>query len=690
MTSPLSIQYKFLTFIVLLVWSNLSIGQAKLEAINLEAPTKEECMYLDSLISNDQSLSPSQRKKYIRTLAEFLPEYENYHLGLYYQDTLIALLQADKEFKKLADAYSEKSMIHDHLGQYPEALNASQKALATYEQTDNQAGIASSYNDIGVIHYYRGEDSLSRVYLNKSGKIYETLKDTSGLAIYFNNLANVYFEMGEGEKALNLYKKGYEFDIAMKNEEGQVISLCNIGESYTYLKQYSKAEGVLLQALALAQRVDDAWTMTVPLMSLGELYQQTNDYPKANSVLRRCLKICHEISALPEEAKTSKILYELAESNGKTSDALFFLKKLKEIEDSIFNKDSERIIEEMEKQYQVNDKLKEIELLNKESKIKTLEYQQDIEKEKSNQKILIFGLIGIAIILVLALTAFISKRKANNKLLAKNEIITSKNEELSLAYDEIELKNNEIIDSIRYAKRIQSALLPAKDKLNSHLGNHFIFYLPKDVVAGDFYWMEKMGEKLLFAVADCTGHGVPGAMVSVVCNNGLNRSVREHKLTDPAQILEKTRSIVLEEFEKSEEIVNDGMDIALCCLEGQTLYYAGAHTPLWLIRRGTHHVEEIKADKQPVGKFEKAGPFTSHKIELNQGDHIYLSSDGYADQFGGERGKKMKTTNFKKLLLSLNEMDMKEKETHLKKAFEEWRGDLEQIDDVCVMGIQIN
>jgi serine phosphatase RsbU (regulator of sigma subunit) len=689
MTRRLAIQYKFLSFLTFILCNLISTGQSKIESIDFEQPSKKDCIYLDSLLSNDKSLNSADKKKYITTLARFFPEHENYHLGLYYQDTLISLLKTENDIKKLADAYTDKSMIHDLLGQYPEALIASQKALETYKLINDQSGIASSYNDIGVIHYYRGEDSLSKVYLNQSGEIYKKLNDTSGLAIYFNNLANVYFEIGEGEKALDLYKKGYTFDIAMENEEGQVISLCNIGESYTYLKQYDKAENVLLQALALAQRVNDSWTLTVPLMSLGELYQQTNEYPKANSVLRRCLKICHDISALPEEAKTSKILYELAKSNGKTSDALFFLEKLKEIEDSIFNKDSERIIEEMEKQYQVNDKLKEIELLNKESKIKTLEYQQDIEKEKSNQKILIFGLIGIALILVLAITAFILKRNANNKLLIKNEIITSKNEELSVAYDEIELKNNEILDSIRYAKRIQSAILPGNEKLSSNLGDHFVLYMPKDVVAGDFYWLEKMEDKILFAVADCTGHGVPGAMVSVVCNNGLNRSVREHKLTDPGQILEKTRSIVLEEFEKSKEKVNDGMDIALCCLDGRTLYYAGAHTPLWIVRNGSYHIEEIKADKQPVGKFEKSTPFKTHKIELNAGDQIYLSSDGYADQFGGEKGKKLKTTNFKKLLLSLNEVEMNEKGSQLKKSFEEWRGDLEQIDDVCVLGLKI-
>jgi serine phosphatase RsbU (regulator of sigma subunit) len=219
------------------------------------------------------------------------------------------------------------------------------------------------------------------------------------------------------------------------------------------------------------------------------------------------------------------------------------------------------------------------------------------------------------------------------------------------------------------------------------LEESFILYKPKDIVAGDFYWMEHRDNKVLFAAADCTGHGVPGAMVSVVCNNALNRSVREHGLTDPGKILDKTREIVIQEFEKSDEEVKDGMDIALCSLQGNTLAYAGANNPLWIVRNG--EIIETKADKQPIGKFRAATPFTTHTIELEKGDTIYLFSDGYADQFGGEKGKKMKTVNFKKSLLSLQDKSMTEQKELINIAFEDWRGSLEQIDDVCVIGVRI-
>ncbi|MBL4594128.1 MAG: serine/threonine-protein phosphatase, partial [Flavobacteriales bacterium] len=209
----------------------------------------------------------------------------------------------------------------------------------------------------------------------------------------------------------------------------------------------------------------------------------------------------------------------------------------------------------------------------------------------------------------------------------------------------------------------------------------------KDIVAGDFYWIEQKEGEVLFAAADCTGHGVPGAMVSVVCNNALNRSVREHGLTDPGLILDKTREIVVQEFEKSDEDVNDGMDIALCSLEGNTLKYAGAHNPLWIIRGG--EIIETKANKQPIGQFDNSLQYTTHSFELQKGDSIYIFSDGYVDQFGGEKGKKFKTRAFRELLLSIQESSMDEQKIIIDDAFETWKGDLEQIDDVCVIGIRI-
>jgi len=243
------------------------------------------------------------------------------------------------------------------------------------------------------------------------------------------------------------------------------------------------------------------------------------------------------------------------------------------------------------------------------------------------------------------------------------------------------------MDSITYAKRIQSAILPPAKLVKEYLQDSFILYKPKDVVAGDFYWMEHRDGKVLFAAADCTGHGVPGAMVSVICNNALNRSVREHGLTKPGEILDKSREIVIQEFDKSDEDVRDGMDIALCSLDGNKVEYAGANNPLWLIRKG--ELIELKGDKQPIGKYAKEEPFNTYELDLEAGDTLYIFSDGYADQFGGTKGKKLKTANFKRLLVSIQDKPMKEQKEFIDTSFEEWRGDLEQIDDVCVIGVRI-
>jgi serine phosphatase RsbU (regulator of sigma subunit) len=249
------------------------------------------------------------------------------------------------------------------------------------------------------------------------------------------------------------------------------------------------------------------------------------------------------------------------------------------------------------------------------------------------------------------------------------------------------MAHQEIKDSITYAKRIQNAILPPIKVVKEYLQESFILYQPKDVVAGDFYWLEHKNNKVLFAAADCTGHGVPGAMVSVICNNALNRSVREHGLTDPGQILDKSREIVVAEFEKSEEEVKDGMDIAICSLEGNKLKYAGAHNPLWIIRNGA--IIETKANKQPIGQFDNPEPYTTHSFDLEPGDAIYIFSDGYVDQFGGEKGKKFKSRAFRELLLSIQDKAMEEQKTIIDETFNSWKGDLEQIDDVCIIGVKI-
>ncbi len=255
----------------------------------------------------------------------------------------------------------------------------------------------------------------------------------------------------------------------------------------------------------------------------------------------------------------------------------------------------------------------------------------------------------------------------------------------------VEKKSQQITDSIMYAKRLQEAILPPKKEVLHHLNQSFILYLPKHIVSGDFYWMHVHEDQLLIAAVDCTGHGVPGAMVSVVGANGLNRCVNEFGLLKPSDILDKLRELVIETFEKSDDDVKDGMDIALCNINLKTnkVQYAGAHNPLWILREKAQDVETIKASKQPIGKFVAPHPFENHEIELKKGDRMYLFSDGFSDQFGGAKQKKFGSRRMREFLLSLKGTGMIDQEEIILDTFNDWKGANAQIDDVCLIGIEV-
>lgn len=296
--------------------------------------------------------------------------------------------------------------------------------------------------------------------------------------------------------------------------------------------------------------------------------------------------------------------------------------------------------------------------------------ETDILSEVNRTKRVIIG--GFLVILIL--TAFVlysygQSKKMNLLLSEKNNVIYRQN-------SVIQEKSKEIVDSINYAKRIQTAMLPQDHEIKKKLPDSFIVYKPKDIVAGDFYWLEEKNDPILIATADCTGHGVLGALVSIVCKNGLSRSVREHNEVDPGRILNTTREIVLQEFEKSTEKVTDGMDIALCALKKNQLRFAGTNNPLWIIRKGEGTIEEYKACKQPIGKFDHSTDFETHDIIINKDDLFYIFSDGFADQFGGEKGKKFKAKNFKNLLLSICHEEMQVQKNIIDRTFEEWKKDL--------------
>ncbi len=300
------------------------------------------------------------------------------------------------------------------------------------------------------------------------------------------------------------------------------------------------------------------------------------------------------------------------------------------------------------------------------------------------------GMLGVIIVSFLMIWYFRNiNDEYENIIIEKNENLINSNDKINQQKLKLEIKNKEVIDSINYASRIQHAILPPDNKISAHLEKNFILYLPKDIVAGDFYWLEKDDNLLHFAVADCTGHGVPGAMVSVVCHNALNRSVREFNFANPAEILNKTRELVIETFDQGNENVNDGMDIALCTLDlnKKILQFSGANNPLLIIRK--KELIEFKGDRQPIGIFSNSKQFTNHEIELKSNDSIYIFTDGFQDQFGGINGKKLKLKGLKEILLSNSNKSMRHQKSRIEDAFKLWKSDLEQIDDVCIMGFRV-
>jgi serine phosphatase RsbU (regulator of sigma subunit) len=285
------------------------------------------------------------------------------------------------------------------------------------------------------------------------------------------------------------------------------------------------------------------------------------------------------------------------------------------------------------------------------------------------------------------------------KLWTQSTAIHKEKERINELRIEIEKKHSEIIDSVNYAKRIQEAILPERKEIISHLSNSFILFKPRDIVSGDFYWFSQKDGKSIIAAIDCTGHGVPGAFMSMIGNTLLNQIVNERGVTDPGQILNNLNVEISRSLKQTHEDSEsrDGMDGAICCFELTSLnetqqelklHYAGANRPLYFIRN--NNLEEIKANKFPIGGIELDKPkdFTTHTFSLQQQDTIYVFTDGYADQFGSNN-KKLMTKKFKEVLLSIIDKPMEEQRNYLETFIQEWKGTTEQTDDILVIGIKV-
>ena len=603
----------------------------------------------------------------------------------------LELLKESGDSHSLATIYTNIGTIFSKQGNISEALTNYHLALKIQEDAGDIAGVAHTVTSIGLIYKYENDLPRALEFYNKSLKMWEEVGDEGGMGLTLNNIGVIYYDTKDYDAAMDYYERSLVKREVNNDKSAIANSLGNIGTIYEVRGDFPKALAYYGRALDIEREIGNKDGMCQTLFNIAIAHFTNENFTAAKEYAIISFEMANELGYPHRIHKSAELLSKLYrnENNFKLGWEMYELGIL--MRDSTLNEKTQKEYLQQEFQYDYDKKVLTDSLENiKVSAIKDLEIkeQQAIIKKDETQRYALFGGLFLMLILVgVSVRGYLRKRKDHNLISKQKEAVENQKQEIEIQHVKLEETHKEIADSINYAKRIQQAILPSAVQTQELLPNSFILYKPKDVVAGDFYWLEETNKGILFAAADCTGHGVPGAMVSVVCNNALNRSVREYGLTDPGEILDKAREIVIQEFGKASEEVKDGMDIALCSLDNKILSYAGAHNPLWIIRNG--EVIETKANKQPIGQFDKQKPFTTHSIELLEGDSIYVFSDGYVDQFGGIKGKKFKTKAFRELLLSIQDKTMNEQNDLIDKAFETWRGDLEQIDDVCVIGLKI-
>ncbi|MFZ5551503.1 MAG: tetratricopeptide repeat protein [Bacteroidota bacterium] len=655
--------------------------------------TKVYCIskdaYADSL-KNDLEHSRHDTLSFNRllSLAFHYKNLGNYSIAHDYCQRAIAISNRLDDTHRLEVLRAEGD-IYLQQGEYAKSQKSFLDALSLAKKGEDRLKEADILDQLGIIYWYEGDMDKALQYYEEAYAISETEGDFEAMSGHLNNIGLVHRKKGDYDKALECYNESADLCRKFGKKDGLANVLNNIGIVYHYESDFEKALDFYKQSLALRQEINDKIGITTSLGNIGSLYLEMKNYAEAKSYLENALAISEEISDLEGIKEISSNLSDLYKLTGDGLMALEYYKKFVAAKETLENAEARKQIDQQEMAYKFEMEKLQIE---KEQQKKDIEAEADRKKQ---DLILYATLFGLLLVLVFAFVLFTRFR------------ITNRQKKI------IEEKNKEITDSINYAKRIQSAILAREEDIKKYFPESFLLYLPKDIVAGDFYFFETTPTHVFYAAADCTGHGVPGALVSVVCSNALTRCVKEFGLTDPGEILTKTRELVIETFEKSGTEVKDGMDIALCVLKVESLIlmlrsgqelmagteannqhsdlnlqlsFSGAHNPLWYTENGI--IREIAGDKQSIGRTENPKPFTTHHIEIKKGEYLFMFTDGFADQFGGEKLKKLKYSGVKKVIGDHTHQSPSALHQQLSSAFNNWKGNNEQTDDVCVIGIR--
>jgi len=587
-------------------------------------------------------------------------------------------------------------IIYKNWGEYEKALEYYQENLNLQEEIDNTFGRAIALNNIANIHFYMGMD-MDRALQNyqRSLELFKEMENMQYIAETYNNIGLVYREKKDMGEALNNYNRALRIFRDINYKPGIAKSQNLIGSVYMEGGNFEDALQFSMNALNINREIGNRKEVASNLWDIGKVYFRWEKYEKALDYYNQSLKLNSELGHKKEVYEIYKNISDVYTSQGRYYDALNFYKRYNELKDSSLNEDYIKQISELETKYETDRKERELELQKTELAKNKAESERNLaELDKRNaelkrQRVLIysfvFGLIMILVFSSLLYKQFQEKKRANVLLEAQNT-------EIKELFSRIFQQNKEITDSIHYASRIQSAILPPVKILEERLDDHFVLYLPRDIVSGDYYWLTERNGKTIVTAADCTGHGVPGAFMSMLGVSFLNEIVNKNNVTRPADILDNLRRSIVESLHQTgkEGEAQDGMDMALVSIDHNNMMveYAGAYNPLYIIRN--NELSEVKADKMPIGIHSvRKDSFTNNEISVKKGDCLYIFSDGYIDQFGGDKGKKFMAGQFKKLLENIHQKVFKEQAEILSETLKQWKGNIDQIDDILVIGLKI-
>jgi CheY-like chemotaxis protein len=551
-----------------------------------------------------------------------------------------------------------------------------------YEKSDNIREAAAYINKVAYLYWQNGISKDAIKYFQKSLSLNNETGNQNAVRTIYNNLGFIYSEYGDYHSAINYFTENLKICRSLNRKEGTATALINISEALFELKEYNKLNEKLFKALDLAKEINNFQIIKSCYELLYKNYEKLGDSEKSGEYFELYLSLQKHLQK--KKLESLEIKTRQAEARAIAKERLLISAK-----DTL--NEMVKINREMQLQNQLLNREKAIkELALKEEQARRNELEALAKARRIMLLFVIIALSSVTFIMVLVYFQFSQKKKAN-ALLEEQKIEIEKQRDLA------NIQKKKLTDSIQYAKRIQNAILPPTELLDNLMQDYFVLYRPRDIVSGDFYWITNKSNILILAAADCTGHGVPGAFMSMLgvafLNEIVNKIVINKHISSlqADEILNELRKNVIHSLHQTgrHDEPKDGMDMALCIIDynENTLQFAGARNPLYLIQNG--ELAQYNADKMSVSYSQRINrPFTKHNVKLNIGDVLYIFSDGYIDQFGGDHGMKYKTKSLKELLLSIYHKPMCEQKEILIKKHEEWKGGRNQLDDILIFGLR--